>query len=212
MSVGTIFLAGMFLCCTLSASGQERRGNERERTPPKQEPLRGRDRGRVEPRRTVESARPADRGRIASGRSGDNTPSSLGVRLPSGKQVDTSTRPRAGEGKDAYNKVFSHVQQGLASGSVGSFSQHMSSQVYVNLRGGESGYYSASQAYYLLENYFKTRKLVNFNFTTIGESDSNPYATGSAGFNFKGSREYAQVYVSLSFVGDQWVVTQINIY
>ena len=88
----------------------------------------------------------------------------------------------------------------------------MGSQVYVNLRGGESGYYSANQAYYLLENYFKTRRLVNFNFTTIGESDSNPYATGSAGFNEKGSRERAQVYVSLSLAGNRWVITQINIY
>ena len=137
------------------------------------------------------------------------------VRLPrtfSTAQVVPEARERQNGRKREYDNVFSNIQKGISSGSVELFSRHMAPQVYVNLRGGESGYYSASQAYYLLDNYFRSRRLVNFNFTTIGESDSNPYATGSAGFNFKGSREYAQVYVSLSHAGGRWVITQINIY
>jgi len=84
--------------------------------------------------------------------------------------------------------------------------------VYVNLRGGESGYYSANQAHYVLENYFKTRRLVNVKFSTIGESDANPYATGSATFVERGTRRLAQVYVSLTRSGERWIITQINIY
>lgn len=118
---------------------------------------------------------------------------------------------RGAEGKD-YRRIFSDIEHGIASGSIEAFSRFMGAQVRLNLRGGESGYYSSSQAYYILENYFKTRKLVNFEFATVGESDSNPYATGSAGFNYKGNREYVQVYVSLSYAANQWVITQINIY
>jgi hypothetical protein len=114
--------------------------------------------------------------------------------------------------QDGYRKVFTNVQDGLASGDVRSFSNHMGSQVYINLRGGESGYYSANQAYYVLDNYLKNRKLVNINFSTIGESDARPYATGSAGLVVRGNREIAQVYVSLSQVGERWIITQINIY
>jgi hypothetical protein len=88
----------------------------------------------------------------------------------------------------------------------------MASQVYVNLRGGESGYYSANQAHYVLENYLKSRKLVNLKFSTIGESEARPYATGSAVTVQRGIREIAQVYVSLGRSGDRWFITQINIY
>ncbi|MBI4536042.1 MAG: DUF4783 domain-containing protein [Ignavibacteriae bacterium] len=111
-----------------------------------------------------------------------------------------------------YRGIFEGVQQGLSSGNIGVFAEHFASQVFVNLRDGESGYYSANQAYYVLENYFRSRRVMSFDFTTIGESESNPYATGSAGLSFKGTREIAQVYVSLSRAGDRWVITQINIY
>ncbi len=114
--------------------------------------------------------------------------------------------------KQECRKIFGSIEQGISAGTVGMFSGHFADQVYVSLRGGESGYYSANQAFYLLDNYFKTRRLAQFNFTTISESESNPYATGSVGFNIRGRREYAQVYVSLTRSGGRWVITQMNIY
>lgn len=108
--------------------------------------------------------------------------------------------------------MFSSVQQGLLAGNVGSFSRYMASQVYMSLRGAESGYYSSNQAYYLLESYLKARRFSSVNFTTVGESESNPYATGSAAFTFRGGRDHAQVYVSLSSMRGRWVITHINIY
>lgn len=109
-------------------------------------------------------------------------------------------------------RIFENVQEGMRAENIGMFSQHFGSQVLCNLRGGGSGYYSANQAYYLLENYFRARKLVAFDLSTIGESDANPYATGSVTFNAKGAREIAQVYISLSLAGDRWVISQVNIY
>ena len=116
------------------------------------------------------------------------------------------------DSREDYRKLFTYIQSTLSSGNISGLAQHLAPQVQVNFRGAESGYYSANQAYYLLENYFRSRKVLGFEFSTIGESDSNPYATGGASFNFKGNREYAQVYVSLSRTGRQWLITQINIY
>ncbi len=116
----------------------------------------------------------------------------------------------AAKGEQA--RIFESIQDGMRGGNIGVLSQHFGSQVLCNLRDGESGYYSANQAFYLLENYFSTRRLVGFDFSTMSESDSNPYATGSVTFNIKGRREVAQVYVSLSRAGDRWVISQINIY
>ncbi len=125
---------------------------------------------------------------------------------------DVAPRRTPQEPREDYRSIFSNVQKGFSSGSIGLLSRHLGPQVYVNLRGGESGYYSGNQASIVLENYVRSQKIVSFTFTTIGESESNPYATGSAGFNVRGSREYAQVYVSLSLVGNRWVISQINIY
>lgn len=120
--------------------------------------------------------------------------------------------PMARQQGKGYRELFGTVQRGLASGSAAAFSGNLAPQVYVNLRGGESGYYSANQAHYVLENYFKTRRLVNLKFSTIGESEANPYATGSATFVERGTRNLAQVYVSLTRSGERWIITQINIY
>jgi hypothetical protein len=108
--------------------------------------------------------------------------------------------------------VLADVQSGIAAGNVSVFSTHFSNQVHITLRGGQSGLYSANQAYYLLQNFFRERKPVSFTFTTFGDSPSAPYATGSAAFNIRGNREYAQVYVALGPSGERWVITHINIY
>jgi len=127
-----------------------------------------------------------------------------------GRQRSSAPVRPAQQGR--VNELFGTIQQGLASGSPAVFSGNLAPQVYLNLRGGESGYYSANQVHYVLENYFKSRRLVNVKFSTIGESDANPYATGSATFVERGTRSLAQVYVSLTRSGERWIITQINIY
>lgn len=111
-----------------------------------------------------------------------------------------------------FSAKFESIRQAIVHSDMAMLSQHMGSQVSLNLRGGEGGSYSSNQAYYVLTNYFRTRKLVGLDFTSIGESESTPYAAGVALFNVKGTRDQAQVYVSLTQSGDRWVIAQINIY
>ena len=115
-------------------------------------------------------------------------------------------------GKTEIRDVFDDVQRGISQGNVAIFSPHIHSQVRVTLHGGETGLYSANQAYYLLQNFLRDRKPVSFAFTTFGESESTPYATGNAAFAFRGVRQHAQIYVALAPEGGRWVITLINIY
>jgi hypothetical protein len=62
------------------------------------------------------------------------------------------------------------------------------------------------------QNFLRDRKPVSFTFTTFGESESTPYATGNAAFAFRGVRQHAQIYVALAPEGGRWVITLINIY
>jgi hypothetical protein len=84
--------------------------------------------------------------------------------------------------------------------------------LYVNLRGGEHGLYSNNQATVLLESYLRSHRLAGVRFTTVDDTRSTPFATGSAAFASRGGREYVQVYVALTTAGDRWTISQINIY
>ena len=115
-------------------------------------------------------------------------------------------------GSAEIRAVFADVQQGITDANVSLFSSHFHSQVRVTLRGGETGLYSANQAYYLIENFLRVRKPLTFSFTTYGESANTPFATGSAGYTYHGTRQHVQVYVALASAGEHWVITHINIY
>ena len=169
------------------------------------------ERRRVPPVSRGWRGRPLDHGSV-SGRSATRDRQSIAQEAQERRERPSASGRPAQERRGGYHELFGTVQQGLASGSAGAFSGHLAPQVYINLRGGESGYYSANQAHYVLENYFKSRRLVNVKFSTIGESDANPYATGSATFIERGARSLAQVYVSLTRSGERWIITQINIY
>ncbi len=112
----------------------------------------------------------------------------------------------------ASRAIFQRVERGITAGDVAVFSRDFGPQVVINLHGGESGSFSSGQAHYVLETYCRPRKFGHFSFTTVDEAGGSPYATGSVTFNFRGRRELAQVYVSLSLAGDRWVISQFNIY
>jgi hypothetical protein len=115
-------------------------------------------------------------------------------------------------GSHPATAIFSAVSRGLISGEVASFGQSLAPQVYVSLRTGEHGYFSANQASVLLEYFLRTRKIYNLVFSTISENATIPYATGSATLLYKGTRHLVQVYVAVARTGDQWFITQLNIY
>lgn len=111
-----------------------------------------------------------------------------------------------------FRIVFEEIQHGFETGSVAVFSSSLASQVQVTLKGGESGYYSSNHAYYILDSFLKVRKVVSFEFSSVGETEATPYAMGRAVFNNKGTREVTQVYVALMKTAEKWVITEINIY
>lgn len=111
-----------------------------------------------------------------------------------------------------YAEIFRSVERGINEGNVGAFSRYFSPQFYISLPNGESGYYSGNQAYYIIQNYLSGRRIQSFTLNYSGSPDSAPYATGQGRSEVRGSVENIQVYVALSKIGNQWVVTQLTIY
>ena len=117
-------------------------------------------------------------------------------------------------GKDSFqiSSVFADIQKGIQSEDVQVFLRHFATQVYVNLRNVENGYYSANQAGYVLKNFFGARRVANFRLSTVSEDGSAPYATGAGSFMHRGRRESLQIYVGLTKAGHQWLISQFNVY
>jgi hypothetical protein len=111
-----------------------------------------------------------------------------------------------------YEDIFVSVREGLLSGDVARFGNHLAPQLYVSLRDEESGYFSSNQAYYILDRFLSSRRFLDLQFTSRGGPPDGPYATGGAGYVLRGSRGTAQVYVALSSAGDHWVISRISIY
>lgn len=114
------------------------------------------------------------------------------------------------QNKQQMEKVFTDIENGLASGSVTLLSQHFSSQNYLSLSNGISGYYSSNQTYYILQDLFKINKPVQFRFTNV-VANKNPYATGILTYENRNRKETAQVFISLEYSGSQWTISQLTI-
>lgn len=116
------------------------------------------------------------------------------------------------ESKTVHNDIFKSVEQGMKNSNVSLFSEFFGKQVYLNLRDSESGVFSANQAFYILQNYLSNRKIVSFQLTTFGYADKIPFAVGNFVFKFKSSHIFTNVYISLAFIDEQWVIDKINFY
>jgi hypothetical protein len=128
------------------------------------------------------------------------------LRPESSKETEVSAQ------KIAQRQILGEIQAGIAKGDASLFADHLGPQVYLSLKGSEGGYYSANQALYVLEGFFSVHRPISFAFSTQGEVEDSPFATGRGFFTAKGLRESAQVYVSLTRSEGRWVVAEFNIY
>ena len=109
-------------------------------------------------------------------------------------------------------KLFAQIERGIVGASLNSSKGIFAEQVFVNMSGGESGYFSANQTVSILQRYLSSRTSLSFEFSRFSDVGPTPYATGRLTSLSRGRRESAQIYVSLRYQDSRWVITQFNIY
>jgi hypothetical protein len=109
------------------------------------------------------------------------------------------------------SKVFNDIESGIQINNVEKISKYFSPQPYISLINGVNGYYSSNQAYYILEDFFNTFKVVSFKMSETKNDDLVSSGKGDYYFEKKGKREVAHLYVTLSKSGNKWQITQISI-
>lgn len=116
------------------------------------------------------------------------------------------------DNKAIQNEIFKLIEQGIKNSNISFFSGFFGKQIYLSLKDGESGVFSANQAYYVLQKYLSNRKIVSFHFTSFGYAEQIPFAVGNLVFKYKSSHVFTNVYISLTYVDEQWVIDKINFY
>jgi hypothetical protein len=127
-------------------------------------------------------------------------------------RTDTSRMPPKDQHAVEVEDIFAELERSIASGSVRTMVGMLSQQVYLDIAGGERGYFSSNQATSLLLSFFAQRKPLSFSFSSFNHRPPTPYATGRLTYLHKGSRESVQVYVVLTRLNATWVVSHFNIY
>jgi len=107
--------------------------------------------------------------------------------------------------------VFNDIEKGIVSNDVKKFSQYFSPQPYISLVNGVNGYYSSNQAYYIMEDFFNSFKIVSFKLEETKTEGTVSYGKGDYYYEKKGRREVAHLYITLSKSGNKWYITQISI-
>jgi hypothetical protein len=107
--------------------------------------------------------------------------------------------------------VFNDIEKGIVSNDVKKFSQYFSPQPYISLVNGVNGYYSSNQAYYIMEDFFNSFKIVSFEMAETKTEGNVSYGKGDYYYEKKGRREVAHLYITLSKSGNKWYITQISI-
>jgi len=116
------------------------------------------------------------------------------------------------EKTDAKEEIFRAVENGILQSDVKSFSRYFDRNIYITLRDGETGFFSANQALYVLQNYFESHRFVRFTFSTTNTAEAPLYATGGGTYISRGSQEHVQIYLTVSHIKGGYVITQFCVY
>jgi len=108
-------------------------------------------------------------------------------------------------------ELLLNAKDALSSGNIRYLRARLGGKVYLNLFTGINGYYSAEQAYLILESFFSTYTPISFSFSSRNFSIRNPYGFGPLTYERRGRRGSAEIFISLAQVGNRWVINQITV-
>ncbi|KAB2909262.1 MAG: DUF4783 domain-containing protein [Ignavibacteriales bacterium] len=115
--------------------------------------------------------------------------------------VTTATNPES---------TFKEIETGIKTANPGKITKYLTENSYLSLPNGVAGYFSSSQSFYILKDFFKSFVPLSFNFRKRVNAQQ-PVATGPLVYESKGKRENATVYVELSYEGNTWRIVQFMV-
>ena len=113
--------------------------------------------------------------------------------------------------KDISKTILLKVQNTFSEGEISEISDYITNKTYIGISEEISGYFSYSQAYNLLSDYFKVHKPLNFRFVSMVNKTNSPFAWGEYKFMKNGIRGSHKIFVSLQKNESGYFISQITI-
>ena len=108
-------------------------------------------------------------------------------------------------------KTFVDIGDGFNYSNVFSITPYFVSEVYLNIRGEDKGYYSSDQAKNILDNFLTNYPVSGFKWRNSSRSDLYAFATGKYKYKKNGYLNEFDISVSLNYIDDSWLIDQIII-
>lgn len=132
------------------------------------------------------------------------------AKISSGHSYPFSFSSQSSEGSDVQS-LFAVIEKAIQSRSIETMVPYFASIVRIGLY-SEEKLMSIGQAYAALSNFFSSRRVLSFSFSTIAVTSSLPYAIGQLRYAEKGVVHYAQVYITLGYENSHYQIIQVSIY
>lgn len=108
-------------------------------------------------------------------------------------------------------KTLIKIEDAFNNGDVGKLSQFIDSKTYFSFTSDLSGYYSYSQIYNLLKDYFGAYKPIRFKFSSKSADTNSPFGWGEFVYQKNGMPGSHKIFISLQKSGPNYYISQISI-
>ncbi|MBS1551374.1 MAG: DUF4783 domain-containing protein [Bacteroidetes bacterium] len=112
---------------------------------------------------------------------------------------------------DLCKKTFKDIAIGFTYNNVNMINPYFDSQIYLNVISNEKGYYSSSQAEYILSDFMDYFKIENFKYTRSNKFNSYAFVNGIYTYRIGQKKLDLAVTVSLKYYDNKWFIDQITI-
>ncbi len=115
------------------------------------------------------------------------------------------------QGKGNSAVIFKAFENAFNYSNPALLSTYLADETYLSVKSEYSGYYSKSQAFYILQDFISSYAPFKIKFTHKRLDSSSPFAEGVLFFSLRGRRQRAKVFVSLEEQKGNFVIAQITI-
>ena len=108
-------------------------------------------------------------------------------------------------------KIFNHLESGIKTSSIKEFNNYLMAEIFISLENGVTSYFSSTQSYHILDNYFKHNKPIGFKLIEVVATSEKPFAVGQLKYSKNGILNDSQVFATLLKENGKWKISQIII-
>jgi len=108
-------------------------------------------------------------------------------------------------------KTIIRIEDAFNDGNIEQLAQYIDSKTYFSFTSDLTGYFSYSQIYNLLKDYFEAYKPIKFSFASKSINTDSPFGWGEYIYLKNGLRGSHKIFISLQSSDSKFYISQISI-